>query len=152
MNTIGIGKLVLDNTDSTWNYPHFHVLVFQESEEDVYYSYCMELGIDAFSADSATDSFYKIVKNVLEISMKYDSVNSLFESLLDIAGSDYNDAFWKEYRIAETRLARVANDLGSGLIGDLKNEIERLRKELNKTSTQRISNMGFHSLEDRQVA
>ncbi len=112
MNTIGIGKVVVDNTKPGWNYPHFHVILFKENGDNSFYAYCMELGIDAFSEDSAKAAFSEIAANVLDDINQYANEDSLFKCLLDIARSDHNDVFWKEYRIAETELAQYGEDLG----------------------------------------
>lgn len=153
MNTIGIGKIVVDNTKPGWNYPHFHVILFKENGDNSFYAYCMELGIDAFSEDSAKTAFSEIAANILDAINQYDNKDSLFGCLLDIAQSDHNDVFWKEYRIAETELAQCAGDLGSGLIDDLKKEIEQLRRSLNQNHDDPwIMNMSFSTLKNNQAA
>ena len=152
LKACGIGKFVVDNTEPDWNYPHFHVLVFQEGDDDEFGAFCMELGVDAYSNESGEAAFRQVIENSLDMLSRFDNVDQLFQHLLGIAKSSAHERFWREYSVAEVQLAGTANDLGSSFMSDFTEDIKRLRKLLNAEHEQKIASLGYHRINRRTAA
>lgn len=146
MNSVGIGKLIVDNKEQGWNFPHFHIVVVKD--KGTYVALCMELGTNSYSEKSGQEAFEKVVKLSLEL-LDYLNKEKLFDQLLLTAESEANDPFWKEYRIIETELAKKGMDLGNASIRELKDEIENLRRELNKQNKTIVQKLFYSPSEEK---
>lgn len=143
---VGIGKIIIDNNEEGWNFPHFHIVLLKEDSE--YTAFCLELGVDGYSSVSGKDAFENAVTRSVKLLDRFNK-NELFDHLHLTAKNDANDIFWKEYRIIETTLAEHGKDLGATSIEELKTEIETLRRQLNrdKANNKVIQLLNFVSTE-----
>ncbi|WGK69375.1 hypothetical protein P0082_00530 [Candidatus Haliotispira prima] len=143
MTVLGIGKIMLDNYD-VWNYPHLHVVLYKEDHTDLVSAFCIEAGVDAYARDD-TSAFKSLVSDTIGFLKSMDK-EALFDHLEFIAESTANDHFWRDYRIAETSLAKIGNDIGTKTLESLKSEIENLRRELSKETNSNIAELTFNPI------
>ena len=128
----GIGKIIYDEIDLEWNFPHFHFIVFNDNSSDDIYAFCMELGVEGFGSNNkeAVKALIHACNKLLGRLLEDGTKDRLFQHLNVLAEGTHSDHFWEMYRKTEISLASEAGDLGNALLQHIRQEMnEHIRKE-----------------------